>query len=151
MRTDFDQIYINLDKGIPGALLRIVLGILFVPAVAVVNPQAGLGTMTALLLAMLFAIKLFAGVSRKLAPASTLVRSHWEWRRNLARYYDSYQWRKLLWFGVGILVGGALHWSETTPQWLLGLACVVAGAVAEIMWRRHRLSLDPPAAPAGKH
>jgi hypothetical protein len=31
-RTGFDKIFINLDTGVPGALLRIVLGMLFVRA-----------------------------------------------------------------------------------------------------------------------
>jgi hypothetical protein len=143
MRTGLDKVYVNLDTGVPGALLRVVLGILFVRAVALVSPLAGPWTMSAYLLSMLLAIKVFAAVSRKVVPVSTLVRSHWEWRRNLARYYDSYQWRKLLWFGIGIIVGDAPHGPETTAQWILGLACVAAGAVAEIVWRGHHLRIAP--------
>jgi hypothetical protein len=145
MQTSLDKVYVNLDTGVPGALLRIVLGILFVRAVGVVNPLAGPWTTSAYLLAMLFAFKVFAGVSRRVVPVSMVVRSHWEWRRTLARYYDSYQWRKLLWFGTGIMMGYAPHWPATTAQWVLGLACVAAGAAAEVVWRRHRLCIAPPA------
>jgi hypothetical protein len=145
MQTGLDKVYVNLDTGVPGALLRIVLGILFVRAVGLVNPLAGPGTMIAYFLAMLFAFKVFAVVSRRVARVSSVVQSHWEWRRTLARYYDSYQWRKLLWFGIGIMMGDAPHWPETTARWVLGLACVAAGAAAEIVWRRHRLCIAPPA------
>jgi hypothetical protein len=145
MQTGLDKVYVNLDTGVPGALLRIALGILFVRVLGAVSPQAGPWTTGAFLLAMLFAVKVFAGVSRRVVPASREVQTHWEWRRALARYYDSYQWRKLLWFGTGIILGEAPHWPESTAQWVLGLACVAAGAAAEIVWRRHGLGIAPPA------
>jgi hypothetical protein len=145
MRTGLEQIYIGLDVGVPGALLRIVLGTLFVLAIGVVCPGTGIWTMGACLLGTLFAIKLFAGVARRAVSASTFVRSHWDWRRNLARYYDSYQWRKLLWFGTGIILGGALRWQASSSPWILGVACVAAGGTAEMLWRRHHLGLAPPA------
>jgi hypothetical protein len=145
MRTGLDKIYVGLDTGIPGALFRVVLGILFVHAVGVVNPLASAWAMSAYFMAMLFAIKVFAAVSRRVVPVSQMVRSHWEWRRTLARNYDSHQWRKLLWFGIGIILGDAPRWAETTAQWFLGLACVAAGVAAEIVWRRHCLCIAPPA------
>ena len=145
MRTGLDNVYINADTGVTGALLRIVLGIFLVRAVALMNPPAGPWMMSAYLLAMLFAIKVIAAVSRRVMPVSAHVRSHWEWRRTLARYYDSYQWRKLLWFGIGIMAGNAPYRRVTTAQWVLGLTCVAAGGAAETVWRRHRLCIDPPA------
>jgi hypothetical protein len=108
-----------------------------------VEPEAGIGLLSASLLAVLFAVKVIAALARKASSASPLVRAHWEWRRNLARYYDSYQWRKLVWFGIGILIGGAVDWPGTSAQWTLGVGCVAAGGVAEIFWRRHRLGLVP--------
>ena len=145
MQTGTEMILGNLDIGIPGALLRIGLGLLLVPAVEAVHPETGLWLLSALLLAGLFAIKLIAVAARRLVPASATTRSHWEWRRNLARYYDSYQWRKLVWFGIGIMIGSALGWPGTTTQWILGVVCFVAGICAEVLWRRHGLALAPPA------
>ena len=145
MPTGLDKIYINFDTGVSGALLRIILGILLVLVVGDLSPAASPWTMTAYLLVLLFAIKVFASVARKAVAPSSLVRSHWEWRRNLARYYDSFQWRKLLWFGIGILLAGALRWPETRTEWIVGLSCVVAGAAAEVFWRRLGLSIAPPA------
>jgi hypothetical protein len=134
-----------LDIGASGALLRILLGILLVTAVEIAHPEAGCWMMSALLLVMLFAVKVIAAVARRVVSPSALVQAHWEWRRDLARNYDSYQWRKLLWFGVGIMMGGALRWPGTRTQWVLGAVCFAAGGVAEILWRRHRLGLVPPA------
>lgn len=145
MRTGLENIYLGLDVGMPGTLLRIVLGSLLVLAVDAAYPGASLWTLSACLLALLLAIKVLAGLARRVGSPSTLVRSHWEWRRNLARYYDSYQWRKLLWFGTGILIGGALRLPSATTFWILGFTCVAAGATAEIRWRRHSLGIAPPA------
>ena len=140
-----EKVLVNLDIGIPGALLRVVLGALFVPVVETLRPGAGLGTLSALLIVALFAVKVAAAAGRKAVPASTGVRAHWEWRRNLARYYDSYQWRKLVWFGIGIVIGAATASPGTRQQWILGLVCAAAGAIAEPLWRRHRLALAPQA------
>jgi uncharacterized membrane protein YfcA len=145
MRAGLEKLLINLDIGIPGALLRIVLGFVFVSVIDVARPDAGFWMLTALLLAMLLGVKLIAAVARRVLSGSSMVRSHWEWRRKLARYYDSYQWRKLLWFGIGIVIGGVVGSPGTRAQWVLGIACTAAGAVAEIFWRRHRLGLAPQA------
>jgi hypothetical protein len=142
--------YLGLDTGMPGALLRITLGILLVIAAAAVYPSVGLGALSASLLVVLFLIKVFAGVARRVVSASPLVRSHWEWRRHLARYYDSYQWRKLVWFGTGILIGGALRLPGAVGAWILGLACVTSGGAAEMLWRRHGLGIAPPTVGDGR-
>ena len=115
------------------------------PAVEAVDPQTGPWMLSAWLLVVLFALKVIAALARRPFSASALVRSHWEWRRKLARHYDSYQWRKLLWIGAGIMIGGALGWPGTRAQWVLGAVCTAAGGVGEIAWRRHRVALAPSA------
>lgn len=147
MRTGLlEKVLVNLDTGVAGAALRIVLGVLLVPVLEVLRPEPTPWAVVGSLLAMLFAVKVVAAVARRVVPATNLVRSHWEWRRNLARYYDSYQWRKLLWIGTGLLIGGAVGKPGTTIQWILGAVCVIAGGIAEILWRRQRLGLAPPLA-----
>jgi hypothetical protein len=143
MRTGLEKVLINLDIGALGALLRVLLGALLVPAVELAHPQAGPWLLSASLLLLLFAVKVFSALARRRVSASAEVRSHWEWRRKLARHYDSYQWRKLLWIGAGIMISAALGWPGTRAQWVLGAVCTAAGGVGEIAWRRHRLSLAP--------
>ena len=140
-----DKVLIKLDVGVPGALLRIALGLLLGASLEAVHPGAGLWSTSAWLLAALFAVKVIAAAARRFVPASAVVRSHWEWRRNLARYHDSYQWRKLVWLGVGLMIGGTIGWPETQAQFGLGGVCFAAGAVAEVLWRRLGLSLAPQA------
>jgi hypothetical protein len=143
-KVTLDRVLINLDVGVPGAVLRIALGFLLVPALQVLRPEPGPWTVVVSLLAMLFAVKIVAAVGRRVLPATDVVRSHWEWRRTLARYHDSYQWRKLLWIGIGLMMGAALGSAEGSVGWLLGAVCFFAGGVAEVFWRRQRLGLAPP-------
>jgi hypothetical protein len=62
-------------------------------------------------------------------------RQVWAQRRQLAKRYDSYQWRKLFWIGCGlgqyILVSGDFQ----TPRILVCSVCLVTGALGQIRWR----------------
>jgi uncharacterized membrane protein YfcA len=141
-----EKVLINFDVGVSGAVLRVALGYVLVPALQVLGIGPGPWTVVVSLLAMLFAVKVVAAVGRRVVPASDVVRSHWEWRRNLARYHDSYQWRKLLWIGIGLMMGAAIGSPGTRVQWLIGVLCVVAGGGAEVYWRRQGLGIVPPSA-----
>jgi hypothetical protein len=132
---------INFDVRVSGAVLRIALGFILVPALQLLGIEPGPWTVIVSLLAMLFAVKVVAAVGRRVVPASDVVRSHWEWRRNLARYHDSYQWRKLLW--IGIMMCAALGSPGTKIQWLIGAVCFLAGGVAALFWRRQGLGIAP--------
>jgi len=139
-----ERLLINADAGPPGAILRIILGMLLLPLFRALGRDPGLAVAVVALLALLFAFKLAAAVARRLVPATPVVRQHWEWRRNLARNYDSYQWRKLVWIGFGLLLGVALNRPGTRVQWVLGGVCLLAGSVGEVFWRRQGLDIDPP-------
>ena len=125
----------QLDVGVPGALWRTALGAGFTLAMIHSPMPIPAWAVPLLFLATLFSIKVGAAVARKVVPASAEVRLDWERRRNLARGYDSYQWRKLLWFGLGILA--VASWTPPADwQIPLGVACAFSGGVAQIVWRR---------------
>jgi hypothetical protein len=134
----------SIDVGAAGAVLRIALGAALVLLVRSLFPGAGLGGAVAALALMLFGVKAFAAVARRVVPTTAAVRAHYEWRRNLARFHDSYQWRKLVWFGIGILVAGGAAPPRGGWEVPLGAACVLGGALAEAVWRRKGLPLTPP-------
>jgi hypothetical protein len=136
-----DKLLLNLDVGVPGALLRTALGAVLVVVVRAAFPGAGWATAVLCLLVLLFGIKAFAVLCRAVVPASAAVRAHWEWRRNLARFHDSYQWRKLVWFGMGILLASRARGTWELP---LAIACLVGGSAGEILWRRVAIPLAPP-------
>ncbi len=139
-----EKFWVNLDVGVSGAVLRVLLGGALVGAVRLLPGRGDLATAAASLAAMLFGVKLFAAVARRAVRTSPAVAAHWEWRRSLARYYDSYQWRKLAWYGLGMLGASRLLGAGGAWEVPLGTACVLSGAVAEIFWRRKGLPLAPP-------
>jgi len=139
-----DRILIHLDVGVPGALGRVALGAALLPALRLVVPEPGAWATALALAALLFGIKLFAAVARRLVSVSPQVRTHWDWRRNLARYHDSYQWKKVLWFGLG-LSSTAVALDPASGPGLLGAACAVAGAIGQVLWWRKGTSIRPPA------
>src|SRR5262249_55486470 len=108
----------KIDVGPAGALLRIVLGAAFAWLVVTLHSTAPAWLAVLLFLGMLFLIKIGAGVLRAAIPAPPTVKAQWARRRDLARKFDSYQWRKLLWFGLGMLgVAGA----GPRAEWLIPL------------------------------
>ena len=133
----------SLDVGPSGAILRVVAGLLFTVALRRTWPAAGPGFAAAALLVLLFGVKVATAVLRRFAGATPRVQAVWGWRRNIARWRDSYQWRKLVWFGAGILAAGLLG-PRGGWELPLGVACLGSGAAAELFWRRKQLPLEPP-------
>src|SRR5688572_26013957 len=102
-----DKLLLNLDVGPIGALARVALGAAFAVMLGAFRPGVRPGGAAAVLAAVLFGLKAATAVARRVVPAPPVVRAHMEWRRNLARFHDSYQWRKLLWLGLGIVAAAA--------------------------------------------
>jgi len=141
-----ERFLINFDVGISGALLRIALGSLLVPVLRMLRPEPAPWMVVVALLVMLFAVKAVAAVGRRVVPATDVARKHWAWRRDLASYHDSYQWRKLLWIGIGLVIAAVVDSPAARIQWVLGALCILAGTAAEILWRREGIGLAPPGA-----
>ena len=134
----------NIDVGTKGALLRLGTAAAFATALHRLRPETSLPAATLALALLLFVLKASAAVGRRVVALPPAVRAQQEWRRNLARVHDSYQVRKLLWFGLGILA--ATGAAPRPGRWgiPLGAACALAGAAAEAVWRRKRLPAVPP-------
>jgi hypothetical protein len=145
-----DKLLLNLDVGPVGALARVALGAAFAITLGVFGPGVRPGGAAAALAAVLFGLKAATAVARRLFPAPPLVRAHMEWRRNLARFHDSYQWRKLLWLGLGIVAAAAALGRTAGWEIPIGAACVLSGALAEVVWRRKGLSTAPPLPPGAR-
>ena len=138
-----ERLLLNLDSGVSGVILRVALGAGFALLLGRL-PGVGLGTAAAALAVLLFGLKLSTAVARRLLPVSAAVRSRWEWRRSLARHYDSYQWRKLVGYGSGILAVSAVAGTQGAWAAPLGASCLLSGATAEVVWRRKGIATVPP-------
>jgi hypothetical protein len=88
-----------------------------------------------LFLFALLMLRLVPALVRRLLPFSADVRDHWARQRLVAKRVDSYQWRKLLWFGLGL--AAYLVFERQAPAVSSGLAaaCLFAGVIGALRWR----------------
>jgi hypothetical protein len=88
------------------------------------------------LLLALLTLRVVPVVLRRILPFSDEARAEWSRRRLLAKSFDSYQWRKLLWVGLGI-GGAALFVGQTdTVPGVVAVICLLAGGIGTLRWRR---------------
>jgi hypothetical protein len=118
------------------ALFRIGLGFVLIPAFAAWDPDgASDWRVFAFFLLILLLLRVVPAILRHLLPFSQELQRHWFDRRLLAKHYDSYQWRKLLWFGLGLAAYLALRGTAQGAQGVLAVACLLTGALGEVRWR----------------
>ena len=86
-------------------------------------------------LVLLLSLRLAPAVFRRAFAFSREAKDLWFERRNLGKRYDSYQWQKLFWIGIGM----ALHALQSRQHFPAALAlaatCLVAGAFGVLVWR----------------
>ena len=89
-------------------------------------------------LGTLVIIRFSANVLRRISPVSRVTRNSWAHARLVSKRFDSHQWQKLLWVGLGIGVAGLFERSLSVQYVLFTTAavCVTSGAVAAMVWRR---------------
>lgn len=88
------------------------------------------------LLAVFLALRVVPVVVRKLVPFSKSAQGVWAQRRTMAKRYDSYQWQKLLGFGIGLALYTAISGQLLTARIAVSTFCLVCGAVGTIIWRK---------------
>lgn len=87
-----------------------------------------------LLLGILAALRLVPAVMRKLVPVSGTVKRVWQERRQLAKRFDSYQWRKLFGLGVGLSLNMAISSHIRVSTIMVSVFCLLSGALGLIRW-----------------
>jgi hypothetical protein len=136
MMGTVDEFLLKLDEGVFGALYRVVIGFLTIPAMWFLLGNDGSNwSLVAFLLAILILLRVGPAVLRKLLPFSAELREAWSVRRRIAKLYDSYQWRKLLWIGAGLALYVVVSGHYRPVSVALALFCLVAGAAATVRWR----------------
>jgi hypothetical protein len=86
-------------------------------------------------LVMLLMLRLVPAVVRHLVPFPADACARWSHRRLLAKHFDSYQWRKLLWFGLGLAASMVFFRRAEGATTLLVVACLVGGGLGAWRWR----------------
>jgi hypothetical protein len=140
-----ERLLLLLEKPPVGALYRIAIGYLTAPSYSHIagagEPRWGL---IVWFLAILLSLRIGPLLMRKLLPFSAETLRIWSERRMIAKRFDSYQWKKLLWYGLGMSI--YLPLDERAPRWGVAFAvfCVIAGGIGLLIWQHHARSAKPP-------
>jgi hypothetical protein len=86
-------------------------------------------------LCVLIALRVLPAVFRKLLPFTREVEAIWAQRRRAAKRYDSYQWSKLFWFGIGMACYVAVSGGWDGILGALTVFCTIGGGVGFAFWR----------------
>jgi hypothetical protein len=134
-----EQILVDLDSSPWSAVSRVALGLGMLPAFrALSGGNDRTLIFLVLFVGLLAALRLVPAVLRHTLPFSTEAKTIWAERRNIAKQYDSYQWRKLFWIGLGLLpyavIGGGLR----NGEFVVTLFCLVCGGAGLLLWRRSK-------------
>lgn len=132
-----ERIILLIDRYPLSALYRIGLGYGFPLLYYRISSKESSEWLVVLwFLSCLLGLRIFPAISRKVLPFSRDVKQIWVERREMAKRYDSYQWRKLIWFGIGLTgyVASSGIWNE--PVCTLAVFCLVAGGVGTLFWRK---------------
>jgi hypothetical protein len=131
-----DKFLLSLDEGAFGALYRVLIGFATIPAMRLLLGSDGSDwTLVPFLLLILFLLRLGPAVVRKVVPFTAEVREAWSVRRRKAKFYDSYQWRKLMWIGAGLASYVAISGRYWPVPIALSMFCLLTGAAATLRWR----------------
>jgi hypothetical protein len=140
----FERSLVDLDSGPPGAVSRVALGLCIPPAFRMLSGSAErIWIVLGLFLALLIGLRVLPAVLRKLLPFSAEAKQIWSDRRQIAKRYDSYQWQKLFWVGLGLLPYAAVNGGLRTGEAVLTVICLIGGGAGLLIWRR--VNAAPPA------
>jgi hypothetical protein len=130
-----ETVLLNLDHGALGALYRVAIGFAIVPAISLrMGNDISEWTVILSLLAVLLLLRIVPAVIRKLVPFSRPLRDAWAARRRMAKQYDSYQWRKLIWIGIGLSLFTAVSGEFSPLRSVVCSICVLAGVAGMATW-----------------
>jgi hypothetical protein len=136
----FEKLILSVESASFGTLYRTGIGFAIIPAYSSILATQGWrdtpGKLLLFLLAVLFTLRIAPGVARRVLPFSREVKQEWAELRNLAKTYDSFQWKKLLGIGLGLtayLVSSGLHRADAIA---LATICTVGGVAGWLFWLR---------------
>jgi hypothetical protein len=131
-----------LDEAPLDTLHRAVIGFGLLPLQQLVLGSGASATaLVAFVLATLLVLKFGFGLVRRLFPASAELKAAWRERRMLGKAYDSYEWQKMLGYGLGML---AFQFWSRPPHGVYTVfagVCTFAGILGTICWQVRKRSL----------
>jgi hypothetical protein len=133
--SSFDRAVVALDVGPLGALWRFLFGCLLAPIYKRVSaPDYSVISVLGLFVGFLIAFRIGPLLFRKMLPFSQRAKSIWANRREIAKKYDSYQWQKLFWIGLGLSLYLAIYGRVANSVLGLAIGSLVSGGLGIVNW-----------------
>lgn len=132
----FERAILRLDSFPWDAAYRTLIGFAVFPTASFLGGRQPSGWMViVVLVGVLLILRMIPALVRKLVPFSDAAQVLWSERRQLAKRYDCYQWRKLFWIGVGLAMYVAVWREARTLGIFCASFCLLSGAVGFARWR----------------
>lgn len=134
-----ERFLIGLDDWPWSAIWRVALGGSILPVFrAIAGGWDSIWTSLVLFLGLLIALRLAPVVLRRALPFSPEAKEIWKQRRFIAKRYDSYQWQKLFWIGLGLLPYAFIGSGLRNGEMMLVTICLMGGGLGLFIWRKIR-------------
>src|SRR4051812_20580408 len=118
-------------------MYQLLIGFLVIPAFShSIGNRGSDWRLVPFFVLVLAAVRVVPAVVRHVVSFSSERQARWFRRRALAKRYDSYQWRKLFWYGLGVAVYVVLLDRADTIARMLMMICVAAGTLGLLLWER---------------
>ena len=131
-----ERLIVGIDAPPAEGIYRVAIGFLVVPVLSyVVRDDDVDAALVPFLFATLLMLRVGPALVRRLVPFSEWAQRTWADRRELAKRYDSYQWQKLLWVGIGLAIHAAVSGGITLPRALICSTFMLSGAFAFARFR----------------
>jgi hypothetical protein len=132
-----EQFLVRLDSGPWSAAFRAALGFCVPEVLRLLSGgRDQIWLSLVLFMGLLVALRVGPAILRMILPFSREAKEIWFQRRQIAKLHDSYQWQKLLWIGIGMLVFAATGGGLRAGEQAVMLLCLVGGAAGLLIWYR---------------
>ena len=119
-------------------LYRVAIGFCLVPVFARYRGAGSDWRLLPFFVAVLLTVRLVPAAIRWLVPFSDELQAQWFQQRLLGKRFDSYQWSKLVWFGLGIILYEEVLDRMVPGPTVLAFACLLLGSLGLLAWYRQR-------------
>jgi len=135
MMTTLDKVLVSIDRRPFDGLLRALIGFVAIPVLSFLRLDIRSNfTLIIGLLSLLLSLRIVPVFLRKLLPLSSEVKAVWSERRQVAKRYDSFQWQKLFYVGIGLACYMLVSRELQTSSIAVSAFCVLFGAIGIVSW-----------------
>ena len=131
-----ERALLKIDAGAASIVVRSTYGFMTTALYDTLFPSASWIGLVAFLALAMFCLRIFGVALRRSIRFSDATLEAWAVQRKIGKYYDSYQWQKVTWIGLGLLLYVLTFAQARFDFLILSVACISAGAIGILTWRR---------------